>query len=365
MKLISKIKINNKMKNKVKISIIGFITIAVALLSESIIAQDTRSSMSYANPLNLNPAIAGANKDFKVLINYRNQWGSLDNGFKTYSVTALYPVFVGKSNSSTILGESGKNGANNVNGKLDFGLNAQKFTAGAFSNLDFALSIGYNIRLTDNNYFSAAILGSYVQKSLDVSKLIFDEQYVLGSYNSSNPNSETVLNDKVTYPSIGFGALWYYNEGESAKLNAFLGAAGYNLNKPNESFTGATGELPRRFTFNGGVKIIGANKIDVTPNVIYLIQGSSQLISAGLYLDYRLNDKSKLVLGSWYKVNDAVTFLIGFDYKLFTIGYGYDVVTSDVARTISGLNTHTISLSFKLDQASKKNLNLNNPFSSF
>lgn len=354
------------MKNTVKISIIVLITITAALLSESIIAQDTRSSMSYGNPINLNPAIAGANKDFKLLINYRNQWGSLDNGFKTYSVTALYPLFVGKSNASTLIGgEADKGVANNVNSKLDFGLNAQKFSAGAFSTLDFALSVGYNIKLTDNNYFSAAILGSYVQKSLDVSKLTFDEQYVLGSYNSANPNSEAVLNEKVTYPSVGFGALWYYNEGEGAKLNAFLGAAGYNLNKPNESFTGGTGELPRRFTFNGGVKIIGANKIDITPNIIYLIQSGSQLISAGIYLDYRLNAQSKLVLGSWYKVNDAVTFLIGFDYKLFTIGYGYDLVTSDVTRAISGLNTHTISLSFKLDQAGKKNLNLNNPFSSF
>lgn len=353
------------MKNKFKISIIGIITITAALLSESIIAQDTRSSLSYANPLNLNPAIAGANKDFKLLINYRNQWGSLDNGYKTYSATALYPVFVGKSNSTALIGEAGKGGANNVNSKLDFGLNAQKFSAGAFSTIDFALSVGYNIRLADNHYFSAAILGSYVQKSLDVSKLTFDEQYVLGSYNSTNPNSEAVLNEKVTYPSVGFGALWYYNEGEGAKLNAFLGAAGYNLNKPDESFLDGTGQLPRKFTFQGGIKIIGANKIDLTPNVIYLVQSGSQLLAAGLYLDYRINDKSKLVLGSWYKPKDAVTFLIGFDYKVFSVGYGYDVVTSDAAKAINGLNTHSISLSVKLDQAAKKNLSLNNPFSSF
>lgn len=353
------------MKNKFKISIIVIFTVAAAILSESIDAQDTRSSLSYANPMNLNPAIAGANKDFKMLINYRNQWGALDNGYKTYSVTALYPLFVGKNNASTLIGESSKSGANNVNSKLDFGLNAQKYAAGAFTNLDFALSIGYNLRLSDNNYFSASILGSYVQKSLDASKLTFDEQYVFGSYNSANPNSEAILNEKVSYPSVGFGAMWYYNEGPGAKLNAFLGAAGYNLNKPNESFLGGNGELPRRYTFQGGIKIIGSNKIDLTPNVIYIEQRGSSILATGVYLDYRINDKSKLVLGGWYKTKDAVTVLIGFDYKVFTIGYGYDVITSNVTRAISGLNTHSISLSVKLDQASKKNLVLNNPFSSF
>lgn len=353
------------MKNKFKISLIVIFTITVALLSESIIAQDTRSSLSYANPLTLNPAISGANKDFKLLINYRNQWGALDNGYQTYSVALLYPVFVGNSNTNTLIGDSKKGSTNNVNSKLDFGFNAQKYTAGAFSNLDFSLSIGYNLRLADNHYFSTAILGTYVQKSLDVNQLTFDEQYVLGSYNSENSNSESVLNKKATYPSVGFGAVWYYNEGEGAKLNAFLGAAGYNLNKPNESFIGANGELPRRFTFQGGIKIIGAGKIDVTPNVIYLEQKGSSLLATGIYLDYRINEKSKMVIGGWYKTKDAITFLIGFDYKVFTIGYGYDIITSGVTKAIGGLNTHSISLSVKLDQASKKKLVLNNPFSSF
>lgn len=352
------------MKNKIKISIIGIISVTAALLSESTIAQDSRSSLSYSNPMFLNPAIAGANKDIKLLINYRSQWGSLDKGFKTYSVTALYPLFIG-GGSTALVGESDKSSTNNVSSKLDFGLNVQKFTAGAFSTLDMALSIGYNVRLADNHYLSAAILGSYVQKALDVSNLTFDEQYVSGSYNSSNPNSEAILNEKVAYPAVGCGAMWYFNEGEGAKLNAFFGVAGYNLNKPNESFLGGTGVLARRFTFQGGIKILGANKIDITPNVIYLEQSGAQLLAAGLYLDYRLNEKIKLVFGTWYKSKDAVTFLIGFDYNLFTVGYGYDVVTSDVTKAINGLNTHSISLSVKLDQASKKNLSLNNPFSSF
>jgi len=351
------------MKNLRLKLIIGIFSITVAFVSESTKAQDTKYSLSYSNPISLNPAICGSNSDIKVLLNYKNQWGSLQNGYKTYSVTALYPLFVGQSNNATILDNSNKGGSNNVNAKLDFGLNAQKYTAGAFSTLDFDLSIGYNIRLADNHYFSAAILGSYVQKSLDVNSLTFDEQYVLGSYNSTNPNNETVLNNKITYPSVGFGLAWYYNE--SSKLNAFLGASGYNLNKPNETYLNGSGQLPRRFTFIGGVKIIGANKIDVTPNVIYMSQNGSQVVSAGIYLDYKLNADSKLVIGSYYRLNDAVTFLLGFEHKFFTIGYGYDMITSSISKAIPGLNTHNVNLSFKLNQSKKKGLNINNPFSSF
>lgn len=352
------------MKNTIKYIAIAIISQALGV--KCIFAQDTHSSMPFADPINLNPALNGANKDLKLLVNYRNQWGSLDGGFQTKSATLLYPLFVGKSESSKLVGEgNSKSTSNNVNSKLDFGLGVRNYSAGAFTNMDISLSIGYNLRIADNHYLSAAILGSYVQNSLNTTDLTFDEQYVLGSYDALNPNNETILNEKTNYPTVGFGLLWYYNESTSSKINSYLGVSGYNLNKPNESLLGENSGRPRKYSFQGGIKIIGENKIDVTPNVIYTVQNSSQLLAAGIYLDYRLSNKSKLVIGSWYKINDALTFLVGFDYKVFTIGYGYDLVTSGVTKAVSGLNTHSITLSVKLDQANKKNLTLNNPFSSF
>ena len=48
-------------------------------------AQDVIYSQFYANPLYLNPALAGAKLDQRITLNYRNQWPSISNGYVTYS----------------------------------------------------------------------------------------------------------------------------------------------------------------------------------------------------------------------------------------------------------------------------------------
>ena len=50
-------------------------------------AQDPQFSQFYANPLYLNPALAGATECGRINLNYRNQWPSLTKAFITYSLT--------------------------------------------------------------------------------------------------------------------------------------------------------------------------------------------------------------------------------------------------------------------------------------
>lgn len=334
-------------------------TLAAMLTAQVIFAQDIRNTQSFSNPLKLNPALMGANTDLKMMMNYTSQWKAIDDGYKSYSLNLLYPVFIGTSSDAMIKSGSGKNDANSIGNKLDFGFCAQNNMAGAFKNMDFSLSIGYNKFLSQEHYLSVAITGGYVQKSLDVTNLTFDDQYILGSYNSSNPTNESILKDKISYPDVGFGLLWYYNpNAKTNKINAYFGISGYHMNKPNESFISGNGFLPPKYACIGGVKIIGGNKIDITPNIRYVGQNSSQELAAGLYLDYRFSEKAKLTIGSWYRRQDAIAFLMGFEHKNFSLGYSYDVVTSEIAKVISGVDTHNISVSIKLNQSEKKNIKI-------
>ena len=50
-------------------------------------AQDPQFSQFYANPLFLNPALAGFIDCGRVNLNYRNQWPSLANAYITYSAS--------------------------------------------------------------------------------------------------------------------------------------------------------------------------------------------------------------------------------------------------------------------------------------
>ena len=157
-------------------------------------AQDARSTQSYSNPLRLNPSIMGANTDMRFILGYRSQWNAIEKGYTTTSFTAMCPFFV-----------------SNGKGKLDVGLSAYSDKAGAFKTSDFALAIGYSKELAPNNTLCLTLLGGYAQKSLNTGALTYDNQYVLGSYNSTNLSKETTIIEKVGYADVGFGLMWIMN----------------------------------------------------------------------------------------------------------------------------------------------------------
>ena len=294
-------------------------------------AQDYRFTQAYANPLRLNPAMMGANSDLKAGLGYRSQWSNIEKGFTTMSFTGMYPLFL-------------KSG-----GKLDIGLSAINDKSGAFKTTDLALAVDYNKEIANDQNLCLSLMGGFAQKSLDATNLTFENQYVLGSYNSSNPSNELVLNKKVSYPDVGFGFAWYMNPSrDKSKLNAFAGVSGFHLNKPNQSFTGTKGTLPVRLSYIGGVRILGDKKIDVAPNVHVTQQAGNTEMAAGVSVDYNLNYNMKVVIGTWYRRSDAIAFMVGVEHRLFTFAYSYDAVTSSLSDAAARSSAHEITLSYKM-----------------
>ena len=325
------------MKTKLHIAIF---TMACMLIIITSFAQDPRLTQSYANPLRINPAIMGANTDMKFMLNYRTQWASIDKGYTTYSFTGMYPIFLNQGKS-----------------KLDIGLSGMNDKAGAFNNLDMAIAIDYSKEIAPNNNLCISLIGGYVQKSINTSSLTFDNQYVQGSYNANNPSKEATLVDNVAHPDLGFGFMWFLNPNRTeAKLNAFLGISGYHLNQPNSTLLGTNGKMPMRFDYQGGVKIFGDGKIDFTPNVRINMQSGNVEAAAGLYVDYNFSDNAKLVIGSWYRRNDAIAFLLGFEHKNFTVGYSYDMINTNLNVVTTGVNAHEVTISYKLSRLGKSKI---------
>lgn len=325
------------MKTKINVAIV---TIACLLITMSSFAQDTRLTQSYANPLRINPSIMGANTDMKFILNYRMQWAAIEKGYTTYSFTGMYPIFLNQGKS-----------------KLDIGLSGMNDKAGAFNTLDMALAIDYSKEISPNNNLCISLIGGYIQRSIDVSGLTFDNQYVLGSYNANNPSREATLVDNVGLPDLGFGFMWFLNPNRTeAKLNAFLGISAYHLNQPNATLLGSNGKMPMRFNYQGGVKIFGDNKIDFTPNVRINMQNGNVEAAAGLYADYVFSENAKLVIGAWYRRNDAIAFLLGFEHKFFTVGYSYDMINTNLNTVTTGVNAHEVTLSYKFSRLGKSKI---------
>lgn len=314
-----------------------YVISCILLLNLVATAQDTRFAQSYSNPLRINPAIMGINTDLKFILNYRSQWASIDKGYTTSSFTGMYPLFFNEGKS-----------------KLDIGISAIGDKAGAFNTFDGALAIDYNQEIAPNNILCLSLIGGYVQRSLDISKQTFDNQYVLGSYDAANPTNELTLGRSESHPDIGFGFMWFLNPSRSSsKLNAFAGLSAFHLNKPNESLLQDNAPLPMRFAYQAGVKIFGSDKIDISPNFRLNIQNGNMEIATGVYLDYCFTNNVKLVIGGWYRTHDATAFLVGIEHKNFTLGYSYDMVNSGLKETITLVNAHELTLSLKISRLSK------------
>ena len=332
-----KIQFNQRISRVMIVSVI----IACNIISTSK-AQDVRFSQPFTNVLGLNPAMMGPNNDFKVALNHRSQWTTLNSGYKTYNLNVLYPYFL-------------KNGHN----KLDFGLGVQNRTQGAFDFLNANLSIGYQLKLNDNGHnLSASIQGAYLQNSLNTNDIVFDDQYRAGSFDPSNASAENISNETVSGADASFGLLWFYNPGpDSGKIHAYFGLSVYHLNQPDESYTNSGIGIPIRQSFQTGIKIITNGELTFSPHLMYTTHGGSEELAIGLYVDYLISEKFTGTLGGWYREDNALSIILGIRFQDFYLGYSYDILTSHLNSSIQGLTTHEVSLQYGLNLANKKSLN--------
>ena len=58
-----------------------------------------------------------------------------------------------------------------------------------------------------------------------------------------------------------------------------------------------------------------------------------------------------IVGGLWYRWNDAVIFMAGFNHEKFKIGYSYDMTVSELSTVNS--NSHEISLTYLFSASNK------------
>ena len=241
---------------------------ALVIICNTINAQDFRSSQAFTQPLTFNPALMSINNDLRVTTGYRSQWLNLEDGYSAVHATVLYPAVV------------------KPNMKIDAGLSYFNDQAGAFQTNDLTLALSAKLQLAPNHYFSMALSGGYLGTSLATQDLIFDDQYVAGSFDASNTTSEILTDGKNTIADVGFGLLWYYAP-EVDKVGAYAGVSGYHFYAPNETYvTNGEGSLPGKYNYITGLKFMPSNKVHVSPNLRVTTQAGTTEMSVGIYFDY-------------------------------------------------------------------------------
>ena len=293
-------------------------------LSEKLFAQDPEFTQFYANPLYLNPALAGTARCPRVNLNYRNQWPGIQGTYVTYS--ASYDQHfdaIGGGVGLLVINDKAGQGTlttTNVSGIYSYLLNVTR---------EFSLKFGMQ--------------ATFFQKSIDWSKLTFGDMIDERRGFVYNTNEVQKLSSKSGV-DFSAGVLGY-------SKRYFFGFAADHLTQPNEGLLGPS-ILPMKLTAHAGAMLpIGdkSSQTFISPNILFQQQQNFQQLNLGMYVM-----KGSIVGGLWYRNQDSFIAVIGFQQHFFKVGYSYDVTVSKLTNATAGSHEISFSLQFECKPKKKK-----------
>lgn len=310
-------------------NLIKILLVSTQLFFSSIsFAQDLHFSQFFNSPLTTNPANTGfiPDADFRVGINYRNQWSSiLTSPYKTMSAWADAQLFRDKL-------ENGWLGIGGV-------LLSDKAGSGGLRSDKFYGSLAYHQMLGNSSLLSAGFNLGYVSKRIDPTNLKFPDQFNGKFFDATIAPGVQFTNINIDYFDLQVGLNYAYFPKEEIYINA--GYSIHHVNKPTETFFGDNtniGKIPIRHIGFVNALLKVAPRVIINPNIYFTTQAKALEINAGINANYNLdeydNDK-QLIVGLYHRYKDAVIPLIGFETKKVAITFTYDATIS----TLRNFNT--------------------------
>lgn len=296
-------------------------------LGSSGLAQDPEFTQFYANPIYLNPAMAGTHGCPRLNLNHRNEWPSITGSFITNSIS--YDQYV-----NVLQGGVAFMVTNDMAGKNTIN----------WSTINLAYSYHLNVTRKFSMLFGAQ--ATWNQKFLDWNKLTFGDMidprrgfiYATGDVPRGN-----ILDN-------GWGTRGFFDVSAGFvgfTKNFYFGFAAKHLNMPDESLILGSSRLPMRFTGHIGATIeFGKgsqyqNVTAISPNIIYTYQDGFMQLNTGIYLKYGV-----FTAGFWLRARDAFIMSVGIDSGTFKFGYSYDLTVSPLTNASGGSHELSVGLNF-------------------
>jgi type IX secretion system PorP/SprF family membrane protein len=320
-----------KMKN--------FIAVLLALIVPGISnAQDPSFSQFFSSPLNINPALtANINADWRAIANFRDQWIGPSSPYVTGTVSYDSKLFQNKipnvEDEGNIFG---------IGGMLMF----DRAMSGIVKSSYASLNLSYNVKLVDGNTkhrLGAGFGTTYAYRSVDFSRLDFEEQFTGFGFNTNLPTGEAALSSMKAYFSLNAG-LTYSITSETSNFD--IGVAAFHVNKPKQTFLKDENQtLAMRKVVHANFETFLNEKIVLNANAIYQRQSTASYYSFGSELGYYLPTEKNILLtaGLWYWSINAIIPYVGLAYEDLQFVLSYDVTTSKLSQTTLPHSTWELS----------------------
>src|SRR4030043_1753739 len=212
-----------------------YICILTFLLFTDSFSQVPTFSQFYANPLYLSPSFAGATEEYRLGMNYRNQWPAIPGVFHTYSVSFDKAL---------------------INFNSGIGVLATYDVAGSgeLSTTNIGLLYSYDFKINEDWHIRPGVNFKFTYLGLDIYKLIFASQ-MTGS--GTVPSVYPPPFSKVADVDFTTSALVYNDR-------VWGGFTLDHLLNPKQSFYGNESVLPVKLNIFGGIQIMRKTRLKQT-----------------------------------------------------------------------------------------------------
>ncbi|HLN21399.1 MAG TPA: PorP/SprF family type IX secretion system membrane protein [Bacteroidales bacterium] len=309
---------------------VKYLVLLLFLVHTEIYSQDPTFSQFYANALYLSPSFAGATAEYRLGINYRDQWPSIPGKFRTYSI-------------------SFDKAMPNFNSGIGVLATYDVAGTGELSTTNIGLLYSYDFNINREWHIRPGVNFKFFYQGLDIYKLIFASS-MTGSGTTTMVSPPPF--DNVADVDFSTSAL-VYNESSWAGLSID------HLLKPRTSFYGNDDFIPVKVNLYGGIQILNKTRLRVKTQEVMSIAMNFQKQSKFYQTDVGLYYfKYPLIFGLWYRgipfitsqAGDAVIGLIGIKTDQIHIGYSYDFTISNLIANTAG--AHEISLIYEFNNLS-------------
>jgi len=328
--------------------------LALTLGTQGVQAQDVHFTQFEASPLILNPSFTGGfNGQWRAAAVYRNQWSSVTIPFVTYAASFDVKVAEDLSTDDYLA----------IGGQLY----NDKAGDGNLVNFSGLLSVAYGKYLGSkaDKLITLGVQGGYSEKSLDMSKLYFGDEFLNGNFQPGTSAEHPYLNNKTKYFTVNAGLSFQAAFGDNFGVVVGLGAN--NLNQPKESLMKkSNSEIGLAMRYNGQLGVIAylSDKFSIRPAALYQSQATATELIAGNEFNYIVgnpevrSNATSVFLSGWYRSSDAIMATLGMEFKGFRFGISYDYNISSLKNASNGNGGFEISLRYiapnLLDFAHKK-----------
>ena len=281
-------------------------------------AQDVHFSQFYSNSLLLNPAQAGQTScNIKAGINYKSQWKSIDASYETQS------AFIEKKIAF-------KNLKRDWIGIGTFLYN-DNAGMGVLKTTQAMAVFAYHKALDKNSkfYMSYGAAFGFGNKSINYSKLIFDNQWTNFGFNREVSNEETLINRSFIYVDLNVGISVTYKLNDNIKM--LFGTGRNHLNRPKNSFNvelGTCRDVSKSYHSEIDIKI--GKTIYLNPKLYYTSTTKSNEFIYGINTIFISGDY-KIYAGVWNRINRDIIGLVGFEFSKTVILISYDINNSELS----------------------------------